>query len=250
MAVLAGLQGISYASIGGFLRISKLAARKYCMLCREGGTALLFARKSRATKKSDKSSTKLAVFALLHSPPAEHGINRTTWKMTDLTRILREQGQPLCADIIRKIIKEAGYKWRRARFVLTSADPEYRTKVEDIKKILSELGQDEAFFSIDEYGPFAVKRKGGLKRVAPDQAYVVPQLQKSKGWMILTAALELSAQRTPRKWSKWRISCVLSTVLVVRSIYRGMQPRGTSRKSCSLIWRNSIRRQHEMVIPS
>jgi hypothetical protein len=38
--------------------------------------------------------------------------------------------------------------------------------VDGIKKILSELGQDETFFSIDEYGPFAAKKKGGVKRVA------------------------------------------------------------------------------------
>jgi hypothetical protein len=112
--------------------------------------------------------------------------------MVDLQKILREQHQPLCGDVIRRIIKEAGYKWRRARIVLTSKDPDYRTKVEAIKQILSELGPDEAFFSIDEYGPFAVKMKGGIKRVAPGQEYVVPQWQKSKGWMILTAALELS----------------------------------------------------------
>ena len=201
MAVLSGLRGISYASIGGFLRISKLASRRYCTLYRLGGSTMLFARKPRS-KKSDKNSTKLAVFALLHSPPSEHGINRTSWKMTDLTRILREQGQSLCVDIIRKLIKEAGYKWRRARVVLTSADPEYRTKVDGIKKILSELGQDEAFFSIDEYGPFAVKKKGGVKRVAPDQEYVVPQFQKSKGWMILTAALELSRNQVTHFYSR------------------------------------------------
>jgi hypothetical protein len=179
MAVLASLRGINYASIGGFLRISKLAARRYCSLYREGGTTTLFARKPRASKKSDNESIKLALFALLHSPPSEHGINRTSWKAADLARVMREQGQPICVDVIRKIIEEAGYKWRRARVVLTSADPEYRIKVNGIKKILFELGQDEAFFSIDEYGPFAVKKRGGVKRVAPGQEYVVPQFQKS-----------------------------------------------------------------------
>ena len=64
--------------------------------------------------------------------------------------------------------------------MLTSRDPEYRTKLEAIKKILSGLGQDEAFFSIDEYGPFAVKKKGGVKRVAPGQEYVVPQWRSRK----------------------------------------------------------------------
>ncbi len=164
----------------------------YWKLFREGGTNVLFARKSSNNKKSDKDSIKTAVFTLLHSPPAAHGINRTTWRMVDLQKILCEQHQPLCSEVIRRIIKEAGYKWRRARIVLTSKDPDYRTKVEAIKKILSELRPDEAFFSIDEYGPFAVKQKGGIKRVGPGQEYVVPQWQKSKGWMILTAALELS----------------------------------------------------------
>jgi transposase len=202
IAVLAGLRGISYASISGFLRISELAARRYCRLYREGGTTVLFARKPRATKKSDKESIKLALFALLHSPPSEHGINRTSWKVTDLTKVLREQGTPICADVIRQIIEEAGYKWRRARVVLTSTGPEYRMKVDGIKKILSELCQDEAFFSIDEYGPFAVKKKGGVKRVAPGQEYVVPQFQKSKGWMILTAALELSRNQVTHFYSR------------------------------------------------
>ena len=142
------------------------------------------------------------MFTLLHSPPAAHGINRTTWRMVDLQKILCEQHQPLCSEVIRRIIKEAGYKWRRARIVLTSKDPDYRTKVEAIKKILSDLRQDEAFFSIDEYGPFAVKQKGGIKRVAPGQQYVVPQWRKSKGWMILTAALELSRNQVTHFYSR------------------------------------------------
>ena len=185
-----------------FLHISKQSSLSYWRLFREGGTKLLFARKSPNTKKSDKDCIKRAVFTLLHSPPAAHGINRTTWRMVDLQKILRERHQPLCGDVIRRIIKEAGYKWRRARVVLTSKDPDYRTKVEAIKRILSELRQDEAFFSIDEYGPFAVKQKGGIKRVAPGQQYVVPQWQKSKGWMILTAALELSRNQVTHFYSR------------------------------------------------
>ena len=29
-----------------------------------------------------------AVFSLLHTPPSEHGFNRTTWKLSDLGNIL------------------------------------------------------------------------------------------------------------------------------------------------------------------
>jgi hypothetical protein len=86
--------------------------------------------------------------------------------MADLQEVLRRQGLPLCKDVIRTIVKEAGYKWRSARVVLTSRDPEYRTKVDGIKKILSELGQDEAFFSIDEYGPSAVNSSHSIVAAA------------------------------------------------------------------------------------
>ena len=47
--------------------------------------------------------------------------------------------------------------------VLTSSDPNYRTKVERIVKILSGLRTDEAFFSIDEFGPFAAQAMFGLQ---------------------------------------------------------------------------------------
>lgn len=59
------------------------------------------------------------------------------------------------------MIKSAGFKWRKAKIVLTSNDPDYIKKVQAIKRILATLENDAAFFSIDEYGPFAIKKKGG-----------------------------------------------------------------------------------------
>jgi transposase len=221
MTVLGRLHGISCTLVRRFLHVSKQPSLNYWKLFREGGTQLLFASRSQNTKKSDKDCIKRAVFALLHSPPAAHNINRTTWRMVDLQKILSEQHQPLSKDVIRRVIKEAGYKWRRARVVLTSKDPDYRTKLEAIKKILSELRPDEAFFSIDEYGPFAVKQKGGLKRVAPGEQHVVPQWQKSKGWMILTAALELSRNQVSHFYSfKKNTIEMIKMADLLRSQYR------------------------------
>jgi hypothetical protein len=67
--------------------------------------------------------------------------------------------------------------------------------------ILSNLKEDEAFFSIDEYGPFATKRNGGTMRVGPGENNSVPQHQKSNGWLILTAALELSRNQIAHFYS-------------------------------------------------
>ncbi|MDQ2834603.1 MAG: IS630 family transposase [Acidobacteriota bacterium] len=201
LAVLARGKGFTITDVCEFLNLSRASVLKYCRRYHEGGIALLMAGKIAGTTKFDKEPNKQAVFSLLHTPPSVYGVNRTTWRMADLQEVLGRQDVHLCKDVIRAIFKEAGYKWRSARVVLTSRDPEYRTKVEAITKILSELGQDEAFFSIDEYGPFAVKQKGGVKRVAPGQEYVVPQWQKSKGWMILTAALELSRNHVTHFYS-------------------------------------------------
>jgi dipeptidyl aminopeptidase/acylaminoacyl peptidase len=166
---------------------------------------MLLTRKERKDKRSNNEAFKTAVFAMLHSPPSAHGVNRTTWTIAELERILSSGPCPAGAETIRTIIKESGFKWRHARVVLTSHDPDYRSKVEAITKILSELQDDEAFCSVDEYGeygPFAIKIKGGKKRVAPGEQYVVPQWQKSKGWMILTAALELKRNQVTHFYSR------------------------------------------------
>ena len=150
------------------------------------------------------SKYKKPVFALLHEPPSGIGINRTTWRMVDLTKALRERGTPVCAQVVREITRSAGWRWRKARKVLTSNDPEYRQKVRHIQCVLGELQDSEAFFSIDEFGPFSVRAQGGRVLVAPGKVPTVPQYQKSKGSLIMTAALELSQNQmthfySPRK---------------------------------------------------
>jgi hypothetical protein len=121
--------------------------------------------------------------------------------MKGLKRALRDKGHLLSQSRIRRIIKAAGYKWRRARVVLTSNDPKYETKLNAVKRILANLTSDQAFFSIDEYGPFAIKREPGRRLVAPGVEYMLPQWQNSKGWMIITAALELSRNQVTHFYS-------------------------------------------------
>ena len=121
--------------------------------------------------------------------------------MPDLERVLRETGRPACRAVIRKVTKAAGYRWRKARVVLTSADPDYTEKLDHIRSILSKLCPDEAFFSIDEFGPFAVKMQPGRALSAPGEQRVVPQWRKSRGCMIVTAALELSSNQVTHFYS-------------------------------------------------
>lgn len=85
--------------------------------------------------------------------------------------------------------------------MLTSKDPDYIEKVARVHSILSTLSTDEAFFSTDEFGPFAVKMKGGLSLMPSGEQRVVPQWQRSKGSLILTAALELAGNQVTHFYS-------------------------------------------------
>ena len=204
MVALASRRGLTGRTVCDFLGIDQRTHRRYLRAFDNGGLAALFARPSRSTRKFDDESIKQTVFGLLHEPPSNYGINRTTWIMPELSRILREKGQPACPEVIRRITKAAGYRWRKARKVLTSADPEYREKVRYIQNVLAGLQENEAFFSIDEFGPFAIRAQGGKALVGPGEIPTVPQYQKSKGRLIMTSALELSRNQltyfySPRK---------------------------------------------------
>lgn len=201
MVVLAKLQGFSNQEIASFLSISRVTVRGYINDYSDGGAKNLFIRAPR-TLKSDDENVQKTIFSLLHEPPSIHGFNRTTWRMSDLKSILHSQGHDVGSDVIHTIIKNAGYRWRAAKVVLTSKDPEYRKKLENIQSILSNLQPDERFFSIDEFGPFAIKMKPGKVLVPPSTYPSIAQWQKSKGYLILTAALELSSNQVTHFYSK------------------------------------------------
>ena len=85
---------------------------------------------------------------------------------------------------------------------------------------------------------------------------MVPQYQKSKGWLILTAALELSRNQIThfyslKKNTEEMIKMVApNTAPAVRFICPGMRPHGTYRESCSRIWMKLTSRRFKMVSPS
>jgi transposase len=201
IAILAHLHGISDHTIATALGMSRLTIRRCRRIYESGGVNELFTRKAKPRLKINDEGLKASIFALLHEPPNNHGINRTTWTMADLCAVLAKQGRPACAGVVRAITKAAGYKWRKARLVLTSNDSNYSEKLAHVRFILSRLGPDESFFSIDEFGPFAVKAKPGRVLAAPGEEPQVPQWQKSKGCLIITAALELSGNQVSHFYS-------------------------------------------------
>jgi len=202
ITVLAYAQGFPIRRISACLGLSRNSCRRHIRAFQAGGVEQLLAPMSRGVRKAEQEDLKAAVFRILHQPPKDHGINRTSWTMRDLQAVLASVGHSACHHVVRQIIKDAGWKWRKARIVLTSQDPAYQEKLAAVQTILGKLAPDEAFFSIDEFGPFAVKMKSGLQLDPPGPHRVVPQWQRSKGCMIMTAALELSENQVTHFYSK------------------------------------------------
>jgi lambda repressor-like predicted transcriptional regulator len=78
MAILGNRRGLCSDTVCSFLAIDKKTYRKYLQTFASGGRAALFARQARVTRKFDDDVVKQAVFGLLHEPPSNYGINRTT----------------------------------------------------------------------------------------------------------------------------------------------------------------------------
>jgi len=63
------------------------------------------------------------------------------------------------------------------------------------------LKPNEKFFSIDEFGPLAIKIRGGRSWTPPEDHKIFSQWQQSKGSLIVTAALELSTNQITHFYS-------------------------------------------------
>jgi len=201
IAILAWLHRIPEGMIAKFLLLSTQTIKSYIHQFKFGGVLETLDLSRKEMKKHEDPQYKKMLFAILHAPPSDYDINRTTWIMDDLHRIMAEKGLGISYQGIRKIIKDAGYSIKKAKTVLTSNDPHYREKLEKITSILSNLGPNEKFFSIDEFGPVSVKIHGGRSLVPPGEIKTVPQWQKSKGSFIVTAALELSTNQITHFYS-------------------------------------------------
>jgi transposase len=201
ITIFAHMNQIPERTIAEILGVQRNTVRSYVRQFESGGTEELFDFSRKKTIIYEEQEYRDKVFHILHSPPSCFDFNRTTWRMEDLHKTMAEEGFALSKLNIRKIIKKEGYRFIKARKVLTSNDPLYREKLKEITTILSNLKPREKFFSIDEFGPLAIKIHGGRSWTPPGDHKIIPQWQKSKGSLIVTAALELSTNQVTHFYS-------------------------------------------------
>jgi transposase len=110
MVALASRRKIPSRSIREFLGVGKAFVRNYRDGFNSKGAAFLFAPQTKSNRKIDSEDLRHAVFGLLHEPPTNFGINRTSWTMALLRRVLKENGTHVGTALVAKMINAAGYK--------------------------------------------------------------------------------------------------------------------------------------------
>jgi len=207
------LLGVQIPLIAEFLVKSQHAIREFVRRYRSGDFMRLLNRPSKGIKKSERKDLRDRLFAIMHAPPMDYDVNRTTWTIDLLKKMLRNEGVIVGSNTLSKMIRSEGYHFRKTREVLTSNDPDYREKMKRITRILRRLGPNDRFFSVDEYGPFSLRRHGGRRRVRRGEYPTIPQYQKSLGYLIVTAALELSKNQVTHFFSKKKDTEEMITLL-------------------------------------
>jgi transposase len=140
---------------------------------------------------------------LVRQSPKNYGIDRASWFIADLGVVYeKEYGQYMSMSTVSLYLKRRGVRFKRSREVIVSTDPDFLPKYRVIQDTLSNLGAKEKFFSIDEYGPCSVRPKGGKLRALPGEQPTYLQVDKGKGYIICTAALELSTNQITWFYSK------------------------------------------------
>jgi transposase len=191
-------KGATLNSISRKLGTSRRQIKKWLTLYKQGGMDNLEKkpRKISEANRENIQTKKENLIKLMHQTPQLYGINRTAWGIKSLAEAYcKVYGCPIGKSTVSAYIRREGFAFRKAKRVLTSPDPLYREKMSRLTSILTNLGQDEKFFSVDEFGPFSVKRQGGRSQVKKGERRTYPQWQRSKGKLICTAALELSTNQ-------------------------------------------------------
>ena len=189
---------------------------------RDKGLSFIETRVNEAGRDQVWQERKTRVIDILHAPPSNYGLNRTTWTLEGIRQVYRQlHGVGLPTWALQRIIKKSGYTWRRARKVLTSHDPEYRVKVAQFLEVLQGLKEGDAFFFIDEAGPWRVKKYGGKALTAPGTTRVIPEVQESKGCVYLICALEALTNQVTWGFIKGKtVGALLGLLEMLREKYR------------------------------
>jgi len=195
--ILARKRGIPNAITATILHASRHTTRHYFKVYMEAGAAGLFSGRPRLGKPAKDAEKTNRILELLHCRPDSIGFSRMNWTQRDLTQAYdARHHETISRSTLARLIKKAGYGWRKARRVLTSPDPNYQEKIERLVMTLRSLKASEMFLFIDEWGPVQVRKRSGRAYRDKDSIPRIPRHQVSRGTVSLVAALSATTNQT------------------------------------------------------
>lgn len=181
---------------------------------KEDGLEFIETKPSSKKKEERDHQRKIRVIDIIHSPPSVFGVNRSNWVYDAIIKVYRDQyGENLPVHALQTILKEEHYSWKHARTMLTSKDPLYREKVQDILNALQGLTPADVFFFIDEAGPWRVKKYGGKVLSPPGKTQLIPDVQPDRGAVYMIAALEAQTNQVVWQFIKGKSAAVVVRLL-------------------------------------
>ena len=194
--ILVRKRGISNVITATILHASRQTTRHYFKVYMEAGAAGLFSGRTRLGKPAKDAEKTNRILELLHCRPDSIGFSRMNWTQRDLTQAYEARHhETISRSTLARLIKEAGYGWRKARRVLTSPDPNYQEKIERLVLTLRSLKASEMFLFIDEWGPVQVRKRSGRAYRDKDSVPRIPRHQVSRGTVSLVAALSATTNQ-------------------------------------------------------
>lgn len=189
-------------------------------------------------RKSDKDARserlelrKKRLIEIIHHKPKYFGVNRSSWNLLSLAKVYNEKyDEKISCQLVSRSLRRAKYTIKKARRVLTSPDPDYREKVDNLLTTLHSLGPDELLFFIDELGPLKVRKYGGRIYAKANEVPTYPQNQVGKGSVSLAGAL--SATTNQVTWKYIRSKDSESMISLVEILYNQYY----SKKKLYLTW--------------
>jgi transposase len=194
----ASIRGIS--SVLGMHR--KTVRQKIKEYCDHGFESLVKKYSKNSIREKSKIKTK-RVLEIFHQKPKMFGINRSNWNQESVANVYEKKyGERMGISTVGHLIRNAGYKMKKAKQFLTSPDPNYREKVELLLKTIQSLNSDEMFFFLDELGPLRVKKYGGRCYIKKGEVLRVPKVQTLKGSITLFGALSATTNQLSWNYGK------------------------------------------------
>ncbi len=146
LTIIYHLYGIDNKTIMEFLYISRNTVKRYIRKFQDYGIDLLLDTRHNVIRRLEDTDLQEKLLSILHTPPKACGYNRTAWTIKLLKLELENHGYHVGRNNVSKIVKKAGYRFWKAKEVLTSNDPNYKEKLKAITKILSNINQQRGSF--------------------------------------------------------------------------------------------------------